>query len=60
MPSTILVTGDPIKSVKETRGTYADMIRAVAGDVRLPFVDFDIRARAALPDPRAFAGLVLT
>src|SRR5262249_46793179 len=59
-PIAILVTGDPIKSVKATRGTYADMIRGVGGDVALPFVDFDIRARGTLPDPRTFAGIVVT
>jgi GMP synthase (glutamine-hydrolysing) len=59
-PIAILVTGDPIESVKATRGSYADMIRAVAGDVLLPFVDIDIRAGGVLPNPRTFAGVVVT
>lgn len=59
-PIAILVTGDPISSVAATRGTYADMIRSVGGDAGLPFVDFDIRTGTILPDPRTFAGIVVT
>jgi GMP synthase (glutamine-hydrolysing) len=59
-PIAILVTGDPIESVKAKRGSYADMIRAVGRDVTLPFVEFDIRARATLPEPTTFAGIVVT
>lgn len=59
-PIAILVTGDPISSVAATRGTYADMIRGVGGDMGPSCVDFDIRAGAILPEPRTFAGIVVT
>ena len=59
-PIAILIAGDPIPSVKESRGSYADMIRSAGGGAGLPFADFDIRARGVLPDPRAFAGIVVT
>jgi GMP synthase (glutamine-hydrolysing) len=37
------------------------MIRSAGGGrPGLPVVDFDIRARATLPDPRTFAGIVVT
>lgn len=60
-PVAILVAGDPIESVRQSRGNYADMIRRASGErVALPFVDLDIRSRGVLPDPRTFAGIVVT
>ncbi|HVW24564.1 MAG TPA: glutamine amidotransferase [Polyangiaceae bacterium] len=60
-PIAILIAGDPIESVRQSRGSYADMIRRASGDrVALPFVDLDIRSRGVLPDPRTFAGIVVT
>jgi GMP synthase (glutamine-hydrolysing) len=56
----ILVTGEPIASVKASRGGYADMIRSVAGTLPIAFADFDIRGGVNLPEPDRFAGIVVT
>jgi len=58
-PLAILVTGEPVAGALSARGSFAAMIRAVVGDAWAgPWLEID--ARGALPDFRAFAGLVIT
>jgi GMP synthase (glutamine-hydrolysing) len=56
----ILIAGEPIDSVKKSRGSYADLIRRAAGEPARRFADFDIRTGAELPAPERFSGIVVT
>jgi GMP synthase (glutamine-hydrolysing) len=61
LPVAILIAGDPIDSVRKSRGTYADLIRRAAGRAASrSFVDVDIRAGAELAPPEQFSGIVVT
>ncbi len=59
-PVAILIAGEPIESVKASRGSFADMIRASGAASSRSFQDFDIRTGAELPEPEQFAGIVVT
>ncbi|HEX4338009.1 MAG TPA: glutamine amidotransferase [Polyangiaceae bacterium] len=59
-PVAILIAGEPIESVKMSRGSYADMMRKVAGSLPLAFADHDIRTGASLPEPETFSAVVVT
>jgi GMP synthase (glutamine-hydrolysing) len=60
-PIAILIAGEPIESVRAARGSYADMIRDVAGPATAHrFVDHDLRSKGELPAPDRFAAIVVT
>jgi GMP synthase (glutamine-hydrolysing) len=60
-PVAILIAGDPIDSVKKSRGTYGDLIRRAAGrGASGNFADLDNRTGATLPPPEQFSGIVVT
>jgi GMP synthase (glutamine-hydrolysing) len=61
LPVAILIAGEPIDSVKKSRGSYADLIRRAAGEAApRRFAEFDIRTGAELPSPEQFSGIVVT
>src|SRR5262249_24010188 len=60
-PVAILIAGEPIESVRGSRGSYPDLIRTAArGAWPFQYVDVDIRGGAALPPPETFAAIVVT
>jgi GMP synthase (glutamine-hydrolysing) len=58
-PLAILVTGQPVPTLQEARGSYADIIRGAVGDAWPgPWLELD--GRGPLPDCSEFAGLIIT
>lgn len=60
-PLLILVTGDPVPRTQERVGGFAGLVRAgLEGAWQGGFVEVDARGAEALPDPAAFAGVIVT
>lgn len=55
----IVVTGEPIDSVRERRGTWVTLMREALGARELPLVELDARV-GELPDLTDFAGVIVT
>jgi GMP synthase (glutamine-hydrolysing) len=60
-PLCVVVTGDPIESVRERGSDWRQLIReAVADGWNGPWSSVDVRKEPALPDPVSVSGLVVT
>ncbi len=60
-PCLILVTGDPTPSAQRQRGSFADMIRAAAGESgRVRWEELDLRVLRDVPSPLEHSAVIVT
>ncbi len=56
----VLVTGDPITPVCKLTPDFSTLVREVAADIDVAWVDIDIRECEAIPYPAEFAACIIT
>jgi len=55
----VLITGDPIPSVRQCVASFTSLIRDAAEAADATWVQFDLRSATRLPDPRDFAACIV-
>ncbi len=56
----ILITGDPIPTVRELIPSFGILIRDIACDINVDWFEIDLRTSETLPDPHEFAACIIT